>query len=65
VRSRRIGAAVASGCLLVVVSATALWNHAPAMLDRIDQSSIPYPIFQPGEVADLVGYLGATADVSR
>jgi cytochrome c551/c552 len=45
--------------------ATALWNHAPAMLDRIDQSGIPYPIFQAGEVADLVGYLGATANVSR
>jgi hypothetical protein len=35
------------------------------MLDRIDRSGIPYPIFQAGEVADLAGCLGATANVSR
>ena len=45
--------------------ATAMWNHAPAMLERIDQSGIPYPIFRQGEVADLMGYLGATANVLR
>lgn len=45
--------------------ATALWNHAPAMLDRIDKSGIPYPVFQEGEMADLLGFLGAFADVLR
>lgn len=45
--------------------AAALWNHAPAMLDRIDQSGIAYPVFQVGEMADLLGFLGAFADVSR
>jgi cytochrome c551/c552 len=45
--------------------AAALWNHAPAMLDRIDKSGIPYPVFQEGEMADLLGFLGAFADVSR
>jgi len=45
--------------------AAALWNHAPAMLDRIDQSGIPYPVFQQGEMDDLLGFLGAAAAVSR
>ena len=49
----------------VVPVATALWNHAPAMLDRIEQSGIRFPVFQQGEMADLLGYLGATSDASR
>jgi cytochrome c551/c552 len=49
----------------VVPLATALWNHAPIMLDRIEQSGIPFPIFQQGEMADLLGYLGASSDASR
>jgi cytochrome c551/c552 len=49
----------------VVFLATALWNHAPTMLDRIEQSGIPFPVFQPGEMADLLGFLGASSDASR
>ncbi len=49
----------------VVPLATALWNHAPIMLDRIEQSGIPFPIFQQGEMADLLGYLRASSDASR
>lgn len=49
----------------VVPLATALWNHAPTMLDRIEQSGIAFPIFQQGEMADLLGFLGATSDASR
>jgi cytochrome c551/c552 len=45
--------------------ATSLWNKAPAMLERIDASGIPYPIFHEGEMNDLLGFLGAFADVSR
>jgi len=45
--------------------ATALWNKAPAMLERIGASGIPYPIFNEGELTDLLGFLGAFADVSR
>lgn len=45
--------------------ASALWNHAPAMLERIDASGSRYPIFQEGEMADLLGFLGAFTDVSR
>jgi cytochrome c551/c552 len=45
--------------------ATALWNKAPAMLERIDASGIPYPIFNQGELRDLLGFLGAFTDVTR
>jgi mono/diheme cytochrome c family protein len=45
--------------------ATALWNKAPTMLERIDASGIPYPIFNEGELTDLLGFLGAITDVSR
>ncbi len=45
--------------------AAALWNKAPSMLQRIDASGIPYPIFGEGEMADLLAFLGAFADVSR
>jgi hypothetical protein len=45
--------------------ATSLWNKAPIMLERIDASGIPYPIFHEGEMTDLLGFLGAFADVSR
>jgi hypothetical protein len=45
--------------------ATAMWNKAPAMLERIGASGIPYPIFNEGELTDLLGFLGAFANVSR
>ena len=48
-----------------VLLATALWNHAPAMLERMDATGNRYPVFQEGEMADLLGFLGAMADVSR
>ena len=37
----------------------------PAGAQRIDASGIPYPIFHEGEMTDLLGFLGAFADVSR
>jgi cytochrome c551/c552 len=45
--------------------ATALWNKAPVMLERIDASGIPYPVFTEGEMTDLLGFLGAVTGVSR
>jgi len=45
--------------------ATALWNKAPAMLEQIDASGIPYPIFNENEMTDLLGFLGAFTGVSR
>jgi cytochrome c551/c552 len=45
--------------------AAALWNKAPVMLERVAASGVPYPIFREGELADLLGFLGAFSDVSR
>ena len=45
--------------------ATALWNKAPAMLERIGASGIPYPIFNERELTDLLGFLDAFANASR
>ncbi|MBI4571841.1 MAG: hypothetical protein HY713_00965 [candidate division NC10 bacterium] len=42
-----------------------LWNKAPGMLERIDKSGIPFPVFQEGDMGDLLGFLGALVDVSR
>ncbi len=45
--------------------AASLWNKAPGMLERIEKSGIPFPVFQEGDMRDLLGFLGAFADVSR
>jgi len=45
--------------------AASLWNKAPRMLERIDKSGIPFPVFQEGDMGDLLGFLGALVDVSR
>lgn len=45
--------------------ATALWSHAPVMLARIGERGIPFPVFQEGEMGDLLAFLGAFVDVSR
>jgi len=45
--------------------AAALWNKAPGMLERIDKSGVPFPVFQEGEMGDLLGFLGAFVDVSH
>jgi hypothetical protein len=45
--------------------AASLWNKAPRMLERIDKSGIPFPVFQEGDMRDLLGFLGALVDVSR
>ncbi len=45
--------------------AAALWSKAPSMLDRVEASGVPYPIFREGEMADLLGFLGAFSDASR
>lgn len=45
--------------------AAVLWNKAPSMLDRVEASGVPYPIFREGEMADLLGFLGAFSDATR
>ena len=37
--------------------ATGLWNHGPAMLERMHQQNIDWPFFRHGEIADLLEFL--------
>ena len=37
--------------------AAALWNHAPTMLALAAERGAEYPLMQPGELADLIGFL--------
>jgi hypothetical protein len=45
--------------------ATALWNHGPVMFQSMQQKQIAWPRFQPGEINDLIEYLGAKASTQR
>lgn len=38
--------------------ATALWNHGPVMLARMQQAQIPWPRLAAKDIADLLEYLG-------
>lgn len=42
--------------------ATAMWNHGPVMLTRMREQQIPWPIFQPREMVDLMEFLNQGAD---
>jgi len=37
--------------------ATAMWNHGPVMLGHMREQRMPWPVFRPGEVVDLMEYL--------
>jgi len=37
--------------------ATAMWNHLPRMVERMQQRGIPRPHLDPREVADLIAFL--------
>ena len=37
--------------------ATAMWNHGPAMLQQMREQQMPWPLFRPGEMVDLMEYL--------
>lgn len=39
------------------VLATGLWNHGPAMLERMQRESLEWPAFERGEMADLLAFL--------
>lgn len=45
--------------------AASLWNQAPAMADALEQRGIPYPLFQPGEMADLIECLKGPSHATR
>ncbi len=40
--------------------ATALWNHGPFMLQLMREQEVSWPRFQPGEIVDLLEFLGRT-----
>ena len=37
--------------------AAAMWNHGPVMLTRMREQQIPWPLFQPREMVDLMEFL--------
>jgi len=44
-----------------IAFATALWNHGPVMLQHMQTQQIPWPLFQPGEMVDLMEFLNQGA----
>lgn len=48
-----------------IALATAMWNHGPVMLERMQEQRMPWPVFRPGEVSDLMEYLNQGAPASR
>lgn len=37
--------------------ATAMWNHGPVMLGHMREQEMPWPVFQPREIVNLMEYL--------
>ncbi|MBI1749323.1 MAG: cytochrome c [Acidobacteria bacterium] len=37
--------------------ATSMWNHGPVMLGRMQEQQMPWPVFQTGEMVDLMEHL--------
>ena len=44
-----------------IAFASALWNHGPVMLKHMQTQQIPWPLFQPGEMVDLMEFLNQGA----
>ncbi len=45
--------------------ATAMWNHGPVMLGRMREQQMPWPLFRPGEMVDLMEYLNRGSRENR
>jgi len=45
------------GSASTIPLATVLWNHGPLMFERMEAQQIPWPLFQPGEIVDLMEFL--------
>jgi cytochrome c2 len=41
--------------------AAAWWNHGPMMLQTMEQQEVPWPVFRPGEIGDLLEFLRQSA----
>jgi hypothetical protein len=42
-----------------------MWNHGPKMLERMERSSIPWPLFSSEELADALAFLESIQLPSR
>lgn len=45
------------GSLTPISIARTMWNHGPAMLQRMEQSAISWPVFNSKELADTLAFL--------
>ncbi len=41
--------------------AAAMWNHGPLMLQEMQEQQMPWPLFQAGEMVDLMEFLNRGA----
>ncbi len=48
-----------------IVLSAAMWNHAPDMHRLMAEQSVAWPKFEPGDMADLVGYLRSVTASGR
>lgn len=48
-----------------IALATALWNHGPVMLAHMREQRIPWPLFRPGEMVDVMEYLNRGAQEKK
>lgn len=53
------------GRITPMALATALWNHGPVMLEQMREQEMPWPLFQPGEMVDLMEFLNRGAGATR
>ena len=42
-----------------VTFTTGLWRHGPGMMKRSEETNMPWPTLQPGDVGELVSFLNA------
>jgi len=45
--------------------ATAMWNHGPMMLTQMREQQVPWPLFQPQEMVDLMEFLNQGVNSAR
>jgi len=50
-----------AGRVSPIALATAMWNHGPVMLERMREQQMPWPMFRPGEMVDLMEFLNRGA----
>ncbi|MFQ5663299.1 MAG: c-type cytochrome [Terriglobia bacterium] len=48
-----------------IALATVMWSHGPVMLERMQEQQLPWPLFRPGEMVDLMEFLNQGARARR